>query len=233
MPLIVGLVLLLLIGKGLLSAAVLRLLGIPRFKAMRTGALLSGGGEFGIALLAIVAPGALVAPRLMQLLLTAVTLSMIVSPLVIRYNKGIARALLRERGPPASALAPDVTGASELARREHVILCGFGRVAHHLARVFESQGFEYLAIDIDPTHMRAARAAGEPVIWGDCADEELWHQLGLQKASVVIVTFADPSVALSIVRLVRRLRAEVPVLVRTQDDSRLVELTARARPSRA
>jgi CPA2 family monovalent cation:H+ antiporter-2 len=41
----------------------------------------------------------------------------------------------------------------------------------------------------------------------------------------VIVTSANPNVALGIVRLVRRLRAEVPVLVRTQDDSRLEELT--------
>ena len=225
LPLIVGLVLLLLVGKMLLSALVLRLLGIARFKALRTGAVLSGGGEFGIALLAILAPSALVAPRLTQLLLTAVTLSMIVSPLVIRYNRSIARMLLRERGPPATQVARDFSGASELALREHVILCGFGRVAHHLARVLSSQGFEYLAIDTDPAHVRSARAAGEPVIWGDCADEELWHQLGLQKASVVIVTFADPSVAVDIVRLVRRLRAEVPVLVRTQDDSRLEELT--------
>jgi len=225
LPLIVGLVLLLLVGKMLLSAVVLRLLGIARFKAMRTGTVLSGGGEFGIALLAILSPSTLVAPRLTQLLLTAVTVSMIVSPLVIRYNKRIARMLLHERGPPATQVAPDFSGASELARREHVILCGFGRVAHHLARVLESQGFEYLAIDIDPAHVRAARAAGEPVFWGDCADEELWHQLGLQKASVVIITFADPSVAVGIVRLVRRLRAEVPVLVRTQDDSRLEELT--------
>ena len=225
LPLIVGLVLLQLVGKMLLAALVLRLLGIARFKAMRTGALLSGGGEFGIALLAILATSALVPARVTQLLLTSVTLSMIVSPLVIRYNKRIARVLLRERGPPASSIARDFAGASDLARREHVILCGFGRVAHHLSRVLVSQGFEYLAIDIDPAHVRAARAAGEPVIWGDCADEELWPQLGLRQASVVIISFADPSVALTIVRLVRRLRAEVPVLVRTQDDSRLEELT--------
>jgi CPA2 family monovalent cation:H+ antiporter-2 len=225
LPLIVGLVLLLLVGKMLLSALILRLLGIARFKALRTGAVLSGGGEFGVALLAILAPSALVAPRLTQLLLTAVTLSMIVSPLVIRYNRSIARVLLQERGPPATQVARDFSGARELALREHVILCGFGRVAHHLARVLSSQGFEYLGIDVDPAHVRSARAAGEPVIWGDCTDEELWHQLGLQKASVVIVTPADPNVAVGIVRLVRRLRAEVPVLVRTQDDSRLEELT--------
>ena len=50
--------------------------------------------------------------------------------------------------------------------------------------------------------------------------------LGLDRGTVVIVTFADPAVAIGVVRAVRRLRADVPVLVRTQDDSRLAELSA-------
>jgi CPA2 family monovalent cation:H+ antiporter-2 len=74
--------------------------------------------------------------------------------------------------------------------------------------------------------VRAARLAGTPVVWGDSADEELLRNLGLDLASVVIITFADTSVALGVVRAVRRQRADVPVLVRTQDDSQLAELSA-------
>jgi CPA2 family monovalent cation:H+ antiporter-2 len=106
-----------------------------------------------------------------------------------------------------------------------VFLCGFGRVGRHLARVLESQGFEYLAMDLDPANVRAARQAGEPVVWGDSSDEELLRSLGMDAASVVIVTFADPAVAIGVVRAVRRLRADVPVLVRTQDDTRLADLS--------
>jgi monovalent cation:H+ antiporter-2, CPA2 family len=225
LALIAGVVVVLLSAKTLLSTLVLLAFGTERFKALRTGVVLAGGGEFGVALLAILAQGSgLIAPRLTQLLLTSVTLSMIVSPLMIRYNKRIARFVLHESGPPAVTAPQDFVGARELVRREHVILCGFGRVGRHLARVLESQNFEYLAVDIDPNNVRVARAAGEPVIWGDSADEELWQNLGLARASVVIITFADPSVAIGIVRTLRRLRAEVPVLVRTQDDSRLEEL---------
>ena len=43
-------------------------------------------------------------------------------------------------------------------------------------------------------------------------------------AKVVVVTFADPAIAIGIVRAVRRLRDTVPILVRTQDDSALEEL---------
>jgi len=59
--------------------------------------------------------------------------------------------------------------------------------------VLLSQGFEYLATDLDPANVRAARQAGEPVIWGDSADEDLLRSLGVDHATVVIVTFAAPS----------------------------------------
>jgi CPA2 family monovalent cation:H+ antiporter-2 len=145
--------------------------------------------------------------------------------LIIRYNRRIARLLLGEKAPARPDVQREDLAATELARREHVILCGFGRVGRHLARVLESQGFEYLAMDLDPANVRAAREAGEPVVWGDSADEELLRSLGMDAASVVIITFADPGVAIGVVRAVRRLRGDVPVLVRTQDDTRLAELS--------
>jgi CPA2 family monovalent cation:H+ antiporter-2 len=227
LPRILALLLVVSVAKALLSALTTRAFGVTRFKALRTGLVLAGGGEFGVALLTLLARGpALVPPRPTQLLLAVVVLGMIVSPVIIRYNKRLARLVLREAGPPATAIEREQAATTELARREHVIICGFGRVGSHLAQVLDSQGFEYLAVDLDPANVRAARQAGVPVVWGDCADEELLRNLGLDLATVVIITFADPTVALHVIRAVRRLRADVPVLVRTQDDSRLAELSA-------
>jgi CPA2 family monovalent cation:H+ antiporter-2 len=62
------------------------------------------------------------------------------------------------------------------------------------------------------------------VVYGDGSDTEVLRALGLEQASVVVVSFDSPESALRIVRAVRRLRAEVPVLVRTEDDSRLEAL---------
>jgi len=226
LPVVLGLLVLLMLGKTLLSTLTVAAFGNARFKSLRTGLVLSGGGEFGVALLTILAAGdRLVAPRLAQSLLAAVVLGMFVSPMIIRYNKRAARFVLRERGPPGVTIPRGYAAATELAQREHVLLCGFGRVGRHLAGVLASQGFEYLALDFDPAIVRAARAAGEPVVWGDSADEDLLRNLGLDRATVVIITFANPEVAIGIVRAVRRLRADVPVLVRAQDDSRLAELS--------
>jgi CPA2 family monovalent cation:H+ antiporter-2 len=226
-PRVVALLLLLIAAKALLSALTTSMFGVTRFKSLRTGLVLAGGGEFGVALLTILARGPDLMPaRPTQLLLAVVVLGMIVSPVIIRYNKRIARLMLREQGPPATAIEREQAATTELTRREHVIVCGFGRVGGHLAQVLDSQGFEYLAVDLDPANVRTARQAGVPVVWGDCADEQLLQNLGLNLASVVIITFADPTVAISVIRAVRRLRADVPVLVRTADDSRLAELSA-------
>lgn len=222
---IVGLLAVVLVSKALLTAITASRFGADKFRALRTGLVLAGGGEFGVALLTILARGHdLIPVRPTQLLLSVLVLGMIVSPVIIRYNKLIARFVLGERGRPVTAIERVQAATQELASREHVILCGFGRVGGHLARVLDTQGFEYLAIDRDPDKVRNARQGGLPVVWGDCADEELLRNVGLDLANVLIITFADPQIALGIVRAVRRLRTDIAVLVRTQDESRLAEL---------
>ncbi len=193
------------------------------FKSLRAGIVIATGGEFGFALLALLVRDR-AAESLAQPLLAAITLSMVVSPFVIRHNKRIARLLLRETGPATTALTREAAADAMLARREHVILCGFGRVGQNIARVLERHGHEYIAIDLDPVRVRTARQAGDPVVFGDSADEQVLISVGLEASSVVVVSFAEPAIAIGIVRAVRRLRADVPVLVRTQDDSRLEEL---------
>jgi CPA2 family monovalent cation:H+ antiporter-2 len=213
--------------KTLLMVIVGRLAGLSTFKAVRTGLVLSTGGEFGIAILTILMQGKVVPAEVTQPLLVAIVLSMVTAPLLLRQNRRIARFMLREAGPP-SRIEPTLEerATAELAAREHVILCGFGRVGQNLARVLETEGHEYIAMDLDPVRVRTARAAGMPVIYGDSSDTDVLREVGLAASSAVIITFADPSTAIGIVRAVRGLRQDVPILVRTADDTRLDDLMA-------
>ena len=196
------------------------------FKSLRVGIVLSQGGEFGFALLVLLLQNRLVGTEITQPLIAAITLSMVISPLVIQHNKRIARFLMREGGPSQTALATFDAATRALAAREHVILCGYGRVGQNIARVLESQGFEFFAIDLDPERVRIARAAGDPVAFGDAAEEGMLQSAGIARASAVVISFSDADRSLRIIETVRRLRAQVPVLVRTMDDSRLEELLA-------
>jgi CPA2 family monovalent cation:H+ antiporter-2 len=212
--------------KALVAACATRLFVDSNFKALRTGLTLAVGGEFGIALLTLLLQSRAIDPAIARPMLVAVVMAMVLSPLILSNNKRIARLLLGERGPPKTAMEREDAATLAVAKREHVILCGFGRVGQNVARVLEAQGFEYIAIDLDPVRVRTARQIGQPVVYGDSADEPVLEECGLATASTVVISFSDPRIALAILRSLRRLRADVPVLVRTADDTRSRELKA-------
>src|ERR1700723_2090889 len=220
-----------LIGMLLLKVAVVTFAAKPAtmswFKSLRTGVVVGQGGEFGFALLILLLRRELLEPALVQPLLAATVLSMVLSPILIRQNRRITRALLGESGPPISAAAVRETQATlAVAGREHVIICGFGRVGQNIARVLKQSGFEFIALELDAYRIRAGRQAGDPVIYGDAGEGKVLENVGIARASCVVITFTNPEVALRILRSVRELREDVPILVRTQDDTKLEQLQA-------
>ena len=135
-----------------------------------------------------------------QPLLAAIVLSMVASPIVIRHNRRITRALLRESGPQPTEAMREAAATRALAERDHVVICGFGRVGQNIARVLEQTGFEYIALDLDPQRIRAGRQAGDPVVYGDAGQIEVLQNVGLSRASCLVITFANPAVSLRILR---------------------------------
>lgn len=221
------LVLLLLIALLLMKAIIVTLLSRMFSKgwraAMQTGIVIAQGGEFGFALLTLMLNDKLAAEDLIQALLAATVLSMVLSTLLIRYNSLLGEWLAR-RGSEMSELERELASTHEVAQRNHVILCGFGRVGQNLARALEKHAFEYIAIDMDPKRVQRARQAGDPVIYGDAAAHEILEAVGLSHCNVVVISFSNPDVALRIVHSVRELQKNVPILVRTQDDTKLDQL---------
>lgn len=223
----VWLVLLLVIGLQILKAAIVAT--VARFfvgdlrKSLRAGIVVAQGGEFGFALLTLMAGDRLADAALIQPLFAATVLGMVISPILIRHNGRIADFILRREKKAPSALDREVAAASHHAgdKRDHVIVCGYGRVGQNIARVLEHQGFEYIALDMDPRRVRAARGAGDPVVYGDGAQSEILEAVGLEHCRVLVLTFAEPEVSMGILKAVREVRPDLPVLVRTQDDSKL------------
>jgi monovalent cation:H+ antiporter-2, CPA2 family len=217
-----------LVAMLVLKAAVVTVAAKPAtkswFKSLRTGVIVGQGGEFGFALLTLLLRRELLEPAVVQPLLAATVLSMVLSPFLIRHNRRITRALLGESGPPYSEAMRETQATLAVAERDHVIICGFGRVGQNIARVLEQTGFEFIALELDAYRIRVGRQAGDPVIYGDAGQVKVLENVGVAHASCVVITFANPEVALRILRAVREVRADVPILVRTQDDTKLEQL---------
>ena len=193
------------------------------YEACRSALVTAQGGEFGLALLTLALQDSVLSPEAGEPLLAAIVVSMALSPFLIRHNAHLA-AMLFGQGDKRPVDITDDLLVKSVASREHVLICGFGRVGQNVARILDDENHEYVALDLDPFRVRAARQAGDPVYFGDAGRPDILAAVGLETASIVVISFSDPLVALRIVRSIRDLRRDVPILVRTQDDSYLDEL---------
>jgi CPA2 family monovalent cation:H+ antiporter-2 len=105
-------------------------------------------------------------------------------------------------------------------------VCGYGRSGQALAQFLEREKVAVIALDSDPERVRQAAAAGDSVVYGDAARREVLVAAALTRAIAVVVSFADTPKAMAILAHVRELRPEVPVIVRTFDDSDVSRLRA-------
>ena len=186
--------------------------------AVRTGLSLAQGGEFGFVLLAQANTLGIVDNPTMQPVLAAIVLSMLAAPFIIEYSENMARRFSAAEWMNR-AMQLTTIAAHTIAEEQHVILCGYGRSGQNLSRLLEKESVPFIALDLDPQRIRDAAAAGEAVVYGDAARYEVLIAAGLMRAKLLVVSYTDTISALKILRHVQALRPELPVVVRTLDDT--------------
>ena len=152
-------------------------------------------------------------------------LSLISAPFIIHYSDWLVMRWSSTEWMMRS-LELHRIAVQGIATERHVVICGYGRTGQRLAHLLELAGVGYIALDIDPERVGEAAAAGENVVFGDSGRAESLIAAGVQRASALVITFADTQEALRILSHVRRLVPSLPVIVRTLDDGDLDRLTA-------
>ena len=224
-----GLVLLLtcapVLAKAILVAGLARLFGAQPGVAIRTGLYLAQAGEFGFVLLTLGLDSNLIAPHWVSPVLASMVLSMLATPFIVMYNNQIVMRLSSSDWLMQSVALTSIAKKS-IKNQAHVIICGYGRSGQNLARLLDGETIPYMALDLDPDRVRQAAAAGQSVVFGDAARLQSLMAAGLARASAVVVSYPDTASALRILQLVREHAPQVPVVVRTIDDSDLERLRA-------
>ena len=223
----IGWVLALLLGPVVLKVALAvllaRLLGATLGTALRTGFYLGQAGEFAIVLLAMASVDlGIIDATLAQLILAAMVLSMLAAPFVIQFADPLVRRLTANDWLARAAQVTQIA-ARTMARSDHIIICGYGRSGQNLGRLLDAEEISFLALDSDPERVREA-ADGTSVVYGDAARREALVAAGLHRARAIAVTFANTPAALKILNHVRQERPDLPVIVRTLDDTELDRL---------
>ena len=200
-----------------------RAFGAPLASSLRTGFYLAQASELALVMLALARTSGLVDPALAQVVLAAMVLSMLAAPVLIQFAEPIVRRLTANDWLARAAQLTTIASTA-MARQEHVLICGYGRSGQNLARLLERESIPFVALDNDPERVREAAGAGASVVYGDAGRREALVAAGLPKAKALAITFADTHAAMKILHHAQALRPELPVIVRTVDDSDLDRL---------
>ncbi len=191
--------------------------------SIRSGLGLAQAGEFGFVLLTLAGRVNLLPPEVMQNVLAAMLISMLAAPFLIQYAEVIVRNLTPSAWMDSAMLIHQIAVQS-MASDAHIIVCGYGRSGQALARFLTREHFRFIALDLDPRRVHEAAAAGKSVVYGDAAKREVLMAAGLMRAKTLVVTYNDKHSALKILHHVNQMRPDLPVVVRTTDDSYIDEL---------
>ncbi len=208
-----------------LVAALSRAFGGTPGTALRAGLALAPAGEFGLVIVALAAGIGVLDRDLTQVVSAAMLLSMLAAPFLIQYSDKLVLRLTSSEWMLRS-LELHRIAVQSLATEGHVIIGGYGRTGQSLAHLFEREGIRYVALDLDPQHVREGAAAGEPVVYGDSTRRDALIAAGIGRASAMVITFAGTQAALRILHHARSLNPGLPVIVRTLDDDDLDKLIA-------
>lgn len=207
----------LIIGKTLLITLLSRISGYNNEVSFRTGIILAQGGEFGFAILTLALTHQLLPPDYGQVVLSALLISLILAPLIIRFNKNIAEFFL----PTTTKISEEKTHKKieDITREleQHIIICGFGRVGQNIARVFNKLNITYIGLDLDAKLVQSCRQANVQVIYGDATHPEILKAARLDRAKAILISFDDVYASLKTLDHIRSMNADVPVLVRCKD----------------
>jgi monovalent cation:proton antiporter-2 (CPA2) family protein len=197
-----------LLVKVLAITALGKLARMRRDSALRLGFALPTGGEFAFVLFTLASRGRLLGAATTDLLILAVTLSMMLAPLLLIGYEAVAR-----RTAGASEAPFDDIDARDIP----VIIAGFGRVGQIVARVLRVKGQPFTALDSSQTNVNFVRRFGNEVYYGDPSRPELLRAAGAQNARVLVLAIDDLDASVRTATMAREQFPQLRIFARARN----------------
>src|SRR3989454_2049322 len=193
-------------GKTVITAGVVSLLGMPLRIALMVGLYLAQIGEFSLVLLTAARSVAAFPETFDQMALSVILVTMVAAPFL---------AMIADRvGLMTTGIRPIDSEAIDIA--DHTVIIGYGLNGQNVAASLRAIGMPYVILEMNPKTVRTARAAGEPIYYGDAISEIVLGSLGMARAQCAVLAISDPVATRHAVATARRLEADLYIIARTR-----------------
>ncbi|MBT9488654.1 MAG: glutathione-regulated potassium-efflux system protein KefC [Rubrivivax sp.] len=171
--------------------------------------LLAQGGEFGFVVFQAALGAQVISPATSSLLVAAVALSMLLTPLLLvvadrwwaRRFAGVGRTL-DEIDQPQEA---------------PVIIAGFGRYGQIIGRLLAANGLAATVLDHSVEQIETVRRFGWQAFYGDATRLDLLRVAGVAKARVFVLAIDDVDQSVAVAALVREHFPQLQIVARARN----------------
>lgn len=109
---------------------------------------------------------------------------------------------------------------SEIGKlKDHVVICGFGRIGVMLARDLEAGGAPFLILERDDRRRAEAESLGYLCLEGDATDETALLAAGIDRAKVLATVLPDDAANVFITLSARSLNPSLQIIARGEEPS--------------
>jgi glutathione-regulated potassium-efflux system ancillary protein KefC/glutathione-regulated potassium-efflux system protein KefB len=186
-----------------------RLTQLPRDSAWRLGLSLAAGGEFAFVLFSLAGSQQLIEPRTNELLTLAVTLSMVLGPLLLAaYDATLHRRFARAEQRPYDSIEE---------RDGRVLIAGFGRFGQIIGRVLRARQIPFTALDISQANIDFIRRFGSNAYYGDASRLDMLRAAGAARASVFVLAIDDVEASIRTVEILRQHFPQLKIFARARN----------------
>jgi glutathione-regulated potassium-efflux system ancillary protein KefC/glutathione-regulated potassium-efflux system protein KefB len=204
---LLGITLGLMLIKLLAVASIGRLTNHKGMSAWRLGFTLPAGGEFAFVLFTLATRQQILDSETADLLILAVTLSMMLGPLILVLHDTLS-----------SRLAAPAAPFDDIDERDTpVIIAGFGRVGQIVARIMRLRHIPFTALDINQTHVDFVRRFGNKVYYGDASRLDLLRAAGAETAKIFVLAIDDVDASVRTAELIRTQFPKLKVFARVRN----------------
>lgn len=148
------------------------------------------------------------------LILCVVVCSMLSGPLLDNLINPVYKLLRKTiwKSPISTITIP------ETGLRDHVIITGSGSIARSIAILLKRLQLPYLIIDSDHLSFQHNQQESLVSIYGDPHQEVILNSAGLERAKILLAIASGFSENLSVIRAVRELQPDLPIVTRADSE---------------
>jgi CPA2 family monovalent cation:H+ antiporter-2 len=203
--------------KALVTALLLRVGGARKAVAAETSVVMASPSETTLIVLGAAAAAGVIGAAAAGFWQTVTALGLTLTPLLAWLGRWFARSVDREGARDAEGLQPTPD-------RPRAVIIGYGRVGRLVAEMLAQHDRDFVAVDSDVDCVKAARAEGVPVLFGDASRSDFLDRLNLGHASALILTMDDPVQNVRLVKKVRGWCPDLTIVARARDAEHAAEL---------